>query len=92
MTDALGAAQTALLEGARERLASRTVETTTLDEAIEAAQSGFAVIPGALADEEGENTLNGKSVSIRCLQRPDGSLPEAADATKDLVAVVARAY
>ena len=76
---------------AAQRLAARTVEVATLDEAVEAAQTGFAVIPGALADEAGENKLNAKSVSIRCLRRPDGTLPEAADDTRDLVAVVARA-
>ncbi|MEY2469176.1 MAG: prolyl-tRNA synthetase [Actinomycetota bacterium] len=90
--DALAATQTALYDGALARLTDRTVEVKTLDEAVEAAQTGFAVIPGALADEEGENTLNGKSVSIRCLRRPDGSLPETKDLLSDLVAVVARAY
>ena len=49
-------------------------------------------MPGALADDAGETALNNKSVSIRCLRRPDGSLPEPSDNTSDLVAVVARAY
>jgi hypothetical protein len=29
---------------------------------------------------------------VRCLQRPDGSLPEPTDGIDDLVAVVARSY
>jgi prolyl-tRNA synthetase len=92
VTDALAAAQTALLEGARARMAANTVEASSLDEAIEAAKTGFAVIPGALADDDGEDKLNANSVSVRCLRRPDGSLPEATDALADLVAVVARSY
>ena len=90
--DALDSAQTALYDGALARLNDRTVEASSIDEAVEAAQTGFAVIPGALADEAGENALNAKSVSIRCIRRPDGSLPDAKDLLSDLVAVVARAY
>ncbi len=92
VADALAAAQTALLEGARTRLAAGTSEVASIDDAIEAAQTGFAVLPGALADDAGETALNAKSVSIRCLRRPDGSLPAAKDQVSDLVAVVARAY
>ena len=92
VADALAAAQANLLESARQRLASNTVEASSLDEAVEAAQTGFAVIPGSLADAAGEDALNAKSVSIRCLRRPDGSLPEATDDLSQLTAVVARAY
>jgi prolyl-tRNA synthetase len=92
VADALGAAQASLFESAAKRLAAGTAEVSSLDDAIEAAQTGFAVVPGALADDAGETALNAKSVSIRCLQRPDGSLPEPKDQVSDLVAVVARAY
>jgi prolyl-tRNA synthetase len=81
-----------LLESARERLAAGSAEVGSIGEAVEVAQTGFAVMPGRLADEEGENALNDRSVSIRCLRRPDGSLPEPTDSLADLVAVVARAY
>ena len=89
---ALAAAQTALLDGAQARLAARTTEVDSIEDAIAAAQTGFAVMPGALADEAGEDALNNKSVSIRCLRRADGSLPESSDSPAELVAVVARAY
>jgi prolyl-tRNA synthetase len=89
---ALSAAQTSLYEEAAARLAGRTTATTTIDDAIEATKTGFASIPGALATPEGEDALNASSVTVRCLRRPDGSLPEASDALADLVAIVARAY
>jgi prolyl-tRNA synthetase len=92
VTEALAAAQVALLDGARARMTAATVEAASLDEAVEGAQSGFATLPGRLADEVGENELNAKSVSIRCFRRSDGSLPEATDTLAELVAVVARNY
>src|SRR5205085_3910924 len=92
VTEILRSTQEALLLQARVRLNDRTVEVKTLEDAVEAAQTGFAVIPGALADDAGETQLNSKSVSVRCLRRPDGSLPEPTDNPNDLVAVVARAY
>jgi prolyl-tRNA synthetase len=92
VTDALADAQSALLHQARIRMADHTVEASSLDEAIEAAKVGFAILPGALATTENEDTLNANSLSIRCLRRPDGTLPEPSDALADLVAVVARSY
>jgi prolyl-tRNA synthetase len=41
---------------------------------------------------DGEDRLAQHALSIRCLQRPDGSLAESGDAEDDLVAVVARSY
>ena len=41
---------------------------------------------------DGERTLNDQGISVRCLQRPDGSLPSGPDDDGDLVAYVARAY
>jgi prolyl-tRNA synthetase len=90
--DALAAAQGNLFATAQARLIANTVEASSIDEAIDAAKTGFAAIPGALATPEGEDTLNASSVSVRCLRRPDGSLPEPKDQLEDLVAVVARSY
>ena len=90
--DALAATQQNLLASAEARLAANTAEVSSLDDAIAAAQTGFALLPGALATSDGEDTLNAASVSIRCLRRPDGSLPAAKDQVEDLVAVVARSY
>ncbi len=83
--------QSELLERATERRDATTVETSSLDEAVEAAQSGFARLPWSLVGEDGERRLNEQAVSVRCLQRPDATTPESADET-DLVCVVARAY
>jgi hypothetical protein len=45
-------------------------------------------VPGA----DGEDRLAHHALSIRCLQRADGSLAEPGDPEGDLVAVVARSY
>ncbi len=68
-----------------------TVEVSSLDEAIEAAGVGFAKIPWAQLGVDGETALNKQAISVRCLQRQDGTLPESS-AEADLVAVVARSY
>jgi prolyl-tRNA synthetase len=76
---------------ASARLAERTVETTSVDEALEAAKTGFARIPWRALGEEGERRLYEEAVSVRVLQTPDGQVP--ADPTADdLVAVVGRSY
>jgi prolyl-tRNA synthetase len=80
-----------LLDRALDRRDERTVDVATLDEAVEAAQAGWARLPWDLVGDEGEATLNAQSVSVRCIQRADGSLP-GPDDTEDLVAYVARAY
>ena len=58
-------------------------------EAAEAARTGFARLPWAAVGAAGEDRLAQDAVTVRCLQREDGSLPEAPD-EPDLVAVVAR--
>jgi prolyl-tRNA synthetase len=88
---ALEDSQQALLDTATARLRDRTATTATLDEAAEAAQEGFARVPWAEIGPEGEARLAERSVSVRCLQRPDGSVPDSGD-EGDLVAFVARAY
>jgi prolyl-tRNA synthetase len=84
--------QRALHEQALEVREKRTVAVGSLDDAVDAAQTGFARLPWALVGEgEGEARLAEKSVTVRCLQRADGSVPAARD-EPDLVAVVGRAY
>ncbi len=87
----LDAAQQALYDEARERRDSRTADVSTIEEAIEAAATGFARLPYATLGEEGEDRLAEHAVTVRCLQRPDGSLP-ASDEEPDVVAYVARSY
>jgi len=88
-------AQSALLEEALRLRTGRTVEVTSLDEAMAATESGFALLPGRLLSEgdgKGEQKLNAAGVSVRALQRADGSLPAPGQDVAELVAVAARAY
>lgn len=83
---------TAMIEAGQRRLAARTTNATSLEEALEAAQSGFARIPWKVLGEEGETALNHQAVSVRCLQTVDGSVPTASTTSDDLVAIVGRSY
>ena len=83
--------QVDMLRSATDFRDERTSDVTTIDEAREAAQSGFARIPWAVLGDEGEATLAQDAVTVRCLQLPDGSVPAAED-DPDVIAVVARAY
>jgi len=90
LPDLLDEVQRALQQQAQERQESRTVDAATVGEAVEAARTGFARIPWD-ASGELEDSLNQEGVSVRCLRRPDGTVPLSTD-EDDLVAVVARAY
>ena len=83
--------QVALFAEAEQRRAARTADVKTVDEAVDAAAAGWARMPWADLGVEGETRLAGRAVSVRCLVRPDGSLPEAED-EPDLLAYCARAY
>lgn len=83
--------QSDLLARAIERRDQRTAECSTIEEVLEAASTGFAKIPYATLGEEGENALAAKAVTVRCVSRPDGSLPASLD-EEGLVAVCARSY
>ena len=89
---ALAVAGDALAQEAAELRRSRTQEVGSLDEARAAAEAGFAVLGMDVLGEAGEADLNRSGVTVRCIQRRDGSLPQAGDGAGDLVAVVARAY
>ncbi len=88
-----------LLEELQERILaeatswrdSRIAEATTVDQVKQAATTGFARIPWAVLGPEGEATLAEEAITVRCLQRPDGSLPHSRD-EPDLVAVCGRSY
>ncbi|MEX2100564.1 MAG: proline--tRNA ligase [Acidimicrobiia bacterium] len=83
--------QVALLDEALALRESRTVTVTTLDDAREAAATGWARIPWSSVGTEGESELAQSGVTVRCLTRADGALPDS-DQEPDLVAYVARAY
>jgi prolyl-tRNA synthetase len=70
---------------------ANTVEVKTLGDAIEAAQTGWARVPWSAVGTEGEAEANGKAVTVRCLFREDGTMPDTDD-EPDLVAILARSY
>jgi prolyl-tRNA synthetase len=73
----------------RREAASPLVES--LDEAREAASGGWARIPWSLLGEDGEAALAEHAVTVRCLTRPAGDVPDSGD-EPDLIAWVGRAY
>jgi prolyl-tRNA synthetase len=91
VASALEADQKALYDEAVAMRAARTVEVTSLDEAIEAAGSGFARVPWSAVGPEGEAKANAAAVTVRCLVRPDGGVPESND-EDGMVAIMARSY
>jgi prolyl-tRNA synthetase len=91
VTDALDEQQTELLAEATARRDDHLTDVATLDDATEAAATGWARVAWAQVGMEGEARLAEQSVTVRCLLRPDGSVPEAEDES-DLVALVARSY
>ncbi|MBE1612022.1 proline--tRNA ligase [Actinopolymorpha pittospori] len=91
VSEALDADQAALLAEATAWRDGHTVDVTSLYEAVEAASDGWARIPWSTVGEEGEARLAESAVTVRCLLRPDGSVPETED-EPDLVAVVGRSY
>jgi prolyl-tRNA synthetase len=91
VTAALEADQKTLYEQALTRQRQRTADVTSVPEAIEAANTGWARLPWSEVGSEGEAELNAQGVTVRCLVRADGGVPDSED-EPDLVAVVGRAY
>ena len=87
----LDTVQTDMLTAAQAWRDSCTTEVSTLNTAIEAAQDGFARIPFEVIGDDGEDELAKHGITIRCIQRSDGSVPATED-EPDLVAIAAKAY
>ncbi|HTB09509.1 MAG TPA: proline--tRNA ligase [Acidimicrobiales bacterium] len=83
--------QTDLLARAIEYRDSHTQDVSSLGEALEAASDGFARLAWDLVTGEGEKTLNAQAVSVRCIQRQDGSMPESEE-EGGLVCLVSKSY
>jgi prolyl-tRNA synthetase len=84
--------QAAMLASATAFRDAHIAEASTFDEAVEASRTGFAKVPYDLVrGDEGEKRLATESITVRCVQRADGSLP-AEDDEADLVAFVGRSY
>ena len=88
---ALKADQQTLFDDALTFREDNTVDVKTLGDAIEAAQTGWARVPWSAVGNEGEAEANGKAVTVRCLYRPDGTMPDSDD-EPNLVAILARSY
>jgi prolyl-tRNA synthetase len=54
-------------------------------------KEGVGRIEWAKVGPEGERRLLADGISVRCIQRPDGTVPASED-EPDLQAIVARAY
>jgi len=87
----LAAEQEAMLGDARAQRDARIADVDSVEDAAAAATDGWARISWARLGVEGETALAQSAVTVRCLQRPDGSLPESED-EPDLIADVARSY
>jgi prolyl-tRNA synthetase len=69
----------------------RTLDVTSVADALEASKDGFARLAWDLVKGEGEATLNAEAVSVRCIQRQDESMPENED-EGGLICLVAKSY
>jgi prolyl-tRNA synthetase len=83
--------QVQLYADALARRDERITDVKTLEETAEAAATGWARIPWAELGEAGEAKLAEQAVTVRCLVRPDGAVPDSAD-EPDLLAYCAKAY
>jgi prolyl-tRNA synthetase len=83
--------QVAMLAEATEFRDASTTDVASVEEALEAGREGVGRIEWAKLGTEGERRLLDEGVSVRCIQRPDGTVPAAED-EPDLQALVARAY
>ncbi|WP_131749113.1 proline--tRNA ligase [Frankia sp. Cppng1_Ct_nod] len=70
---------------------ARTRDVSSLQDAVEATAVGFARLPWAAVGDSGEARLAEESLTVRCIQRPDGTIPENED-EPDLICIVARSY
>jgi prolyl-tRNA synthetase len=68
-----------------------TMDVASVVDAIDVAQTGFAKLSWDLVGPSEEAELNNEALSIRCLMRADGSIPES-ELENDLLCVVAKAY
>jgi prolyl-tRNA synthetase len=83
--------QDEMLADAIEAQNARIVDIQTVADAPDATLQGFARLPFSLLTAEAEVELARNAVSVRCIQRADGSVPLSED-EPDLYGIVARSY
>lgn len=84
--------QDEMLAAATEFRDTNTTDATTIDEVLDASATGFAKVPWAVvAGEDAKAALVDKAVTVRCIQRADGTIPDSEN-EPDLVAYCARSY
>ena len=84
--------QTDMLDAATARRDAFISDCTTLDEVRDVAQTGVARVPWACARRLRRSSASpSDGLTVRCLQRDDGTLPDTDDDAGAL-AYVARAY
>ena len=83
--------QQALLDDARADRDARIADVATVTDAVEACAQGWARLPWPVVGEAGEAALAKSAVTVRCLTRADGSVPDS-DTEPDLIAYVGRSY
>jgi len=91
ISHALGAMQVDMLAAATARRDDRITTVSTVAEAIEASQNGFARLSWSLVTPEIEKQLKGEALTVRCLQRADGSIP-LSDTEDGLTCIIAKSY
>src|SRR4051794_1408859 len=83
--------QRAMLDGARAARDARTADVDTVADAVAACMQGWARVPWSAVGEAGETELAQSAITVRCLTRADGSVPDS-DTEPDLLAYVSRSY
>jgi prolyl-tRNA synthetase len=91
VADALDATQTGMFDAARATREARTTAVGTIDDAVAVAATGWATLPWSMVGADGEQELAAHAMTVRCLVRPDGTVPDSVD-EPELVAVVGRSY
>jgi prolyl-tRNA synthetase len=80
-----------MLAAAAARRDAFISDCSTLEQAREAGQEGIARVPWQVIGGKGEEDLATSALTVRCLQRDDGSQPET-DYDAGAFAYVARSY
>jgi prolyl-tRNA synthetase len=83
--------QRGMLDEARAVRDAHTADVANVSEAVEACTQGWARVPWSVVGEAGEDELAQSAITVRCLTRADGSVPDSDD-EPDLIAYVARSY